>query len=68
MKMSSLPQTSIYDIIVNAMHTTAIIKKNITLLLKKHGVIKASIFGSYARGDMGNKSDIDLVVQFKKRS
>jgi predicted nucleotidyltransferase len=36
------------------------------LLLKKHGIIKAGVFGSYARGDMGNTSDIDLVVQFKK--
>jgi uncharacterized protein len=44
------------------------IKKIITLsvpILKKNGVIKAGIFGSYARGDAKKKSDIDLLIKFK---
>lgn len=34
-------------------------------LLKKYGVVKAGIFGSYARGDMKKKSDVDLLIQFR---
>jgi len=32
-------------------------------ILKKNGVKKASIFGSYARGEAKKKSDIDILVQ-----
>ncbi len=34
-------------------------------ILKKNGVIKAGIFGSYARGDAKQKSDIDMLIKFK---
>jgi len=37
-------------------------KDKITTILEKHGVKKASVFGSYARGDEGDDSDIDLLV------
>ncbi len=46
--------------------------KNLTLkqiakmsvpLLKKNGVVKAGIFGSYARGEAKKKSDIDMLIQ-----
>jgi predicted nucleotidyltransferase len=37
-------------------------KDKITIILEKHGVKKASVFGSYARGDEGDDSDIDLLV------
>ena len=33
-------------------------------LLKKHGVVEASIFGSYARGKARSDSDLDLLVKF----
>ena len=36
-------------------------------LLKKHGVKKIVIFGSYARGEAGPDSDIDVIVEFKNR-
>ena len=39
------------------------IKKHITLFLKEKGVLKASIFGSFARGDNTESSDIDLILQ-----
>lgn len=41
------------------------IKKEIVPTLRRYDVIKASVFGSYARGEEDLKSDIDLLVQFK---
>jgi len=32
-------------------------------ILKKNNVIRAGIFGSYARGEAKKKSDIDIVIQ-----
>ncbi len=32
-------------------------------LLKAHGVVKASVFGSYARGEATPQSDLDLLVE-----
>ena len=36
-------------------------------LLKKYGVAKAGIFGSYARGEETKKSDVDMLIEFKGR-
>jgi|SRR3989344_2868576 len=36
-------------------------------ILKKNGVVKAGIFGSYARGEAKKNSDIDLLIKFKGR-
>lgn len=33
-------------------------------ILKKYGVLRAAVFGSVARGEVGPKSDIDLLVDF----
>ena len=43
------------------------IEKKIIPILKKNGVAKAGIFGSYARGEAKKRSDLDLLVQFKGR-
>lgn len=32
-------------------------------LLRKYGVVKASVFGSYARGEATPASDLDLLVE-----
>ncbi|PIV37748.1 hypothetical protein COS31_03135 [Candidatus Roizmanbacteria bacterium CG02_land_8_20_14_3_00_36_15] len=32
-------------------------------VLKKYGVIRASLFGSMARGEDNNKSDIDILIE-----
>lgn len=34
-------------------------------ILEKEGVETASIFGSFARGEETDKSDIDIIVKFK---
>jgi len=39
-------------------------RKKIKNILEKHGITKAGIFGSYARGDAINgKSDLDIIVE-----
>ena len=40
-----------------------ILKPKIIRILKKYGVKKAGIFGSYSRGDQKKKSDIDILIQ-----
>ena len=42
------------------------IKEKIVPLLKKRGVVRSAIFGSYARGEANSKSDVDLIVEMKK--
>ncbi len=41
------------------------IKKAITPLLRQNGVIRAGVFGSYARGQEKKSSDVDILVKFK---
>lgn len=51
-------------------HTTSkeleVITTKIIPILRKHGVVHASIFGSYARGDYKKNSDIDILVEFQQ--
>ena len=39
------------------------IRKKIIPVLEKYGVTKASLFGSFARGEEKRNSDIDLLVE-----
>ena len=39
------------------------IKKIIIRILKKYGVKKAGIFGSYVRSEQKKRSDIDILIQ-----
>lgn len=43
------------------------VRKKVIPVLKEHGVVKAGIFGSYARGDAKKKSDVDILVKFGGR-
>jgi len=43
------------------------IKPKITRILKKHGIVRAGIFGSYARGEQKKNSDIDILIEVPKR-
>ncbi|HHT9155409.1 MAG TPA: nucleotidyltransferase family protein [Candidatus Tripitaka sp. YC43] len=40
-------------------------KKKILPILRRYDVIRASVFGSFVRGEMGDGSDIDILVEFK---
>jgi hypothetical protein len=42
------------------------IKKKIMPILKRHDVKKAAIFGSYARGEEKKKSDVDILIEYKR--
>lgn len=39
------------------------LKPKIAEILRKNGVFRAGIFGSYVRGEATKKSDIDIVIQ-----
>lgn len=39
------------------------IQEKIEPILRSHGVAKASVFGSYARGDAREGSDVDICVR-----
>ncbi|MFH1127398.1 MAG: nucleotidyltransferase family protein [archaeon] len=41
------------------------IRKAIIPILKKNGVVRAGIFGSYARGEQKKGSDIDILVEIR---
>ena len=60
--------TILYDIIflrseVIPMLTVSEIKSKISPICKKYGVNKAYLFGSYARGEANENSDIDLHIE-----
>ncbi len=42
------------------------LKSKVIPILKKHGVKKAVLFGSLVRGEMGEDSDIDILVKIDK--
>ena len=58
------------------MKKQTLVTKNLTVkeiakitvpILKKNDVVKAGIFGSYARGEAKKRSDIDMLVKLRGR-
>lgn len=47
------------------MDVLAIVKKNKTFLKERFGVKKIGVFGSAARGEAKEKSDVDVLVEFE---
>ena len=45
------------------MYTIAELKKKIEPVAKKHGVKSVALFGSYSRGEAGDSSDVDLLIE-----
>ena len=41
------------------------LRKKILPVLQRYDVVKASVFGSFARGEVQEGSDIDILVEFK---
>jgi predicted nucleotidyltransferase len=39
------------------------LKPKIVKILKKYGIKKAAIFGSYARGEQKKNSDVDILIE-----
>jgi len=48
-------------------YSIASIKKKAIPILKRHAVKRASIFGSFARGTAKSKSDVDFLIEYKKK-
>ncbi len=44
-------------------YTVEEIKEMVYDILKKYGIEKAYIFGSYARGEANKKSDVDIMIR-----
>lgn len=44
----------------------SILKDHKRELEEKYGVIDIEVFGSYARGEAGESSDVDILVEFKE--
>lgn len=44
------------------------IAKKAIPVLRKNNVVKAGIFGSYARGEARKKSDVDLIIKQKGKN
>lgn len=42
------------------------LQKKITPILEKNNVVRASVFGSFARGEDTQGSDIDILIEFKE--
>ena len=43
------------------------LKKKIIPILERNNVVKAGIFGSFARGEAKKKSDIDILIEVKAK-
>jgi len=39
------------------------LKNKIRKILKKYGIVRAGLFGSFARGEQKKKSDIDILIE-----
>lgn len=44
------------------------LKTKTTPILKKYGVIRAGVFGSFARGEATKKSDVDFLIRFSNKT
>jgi predicted nucleotidyltransferase len=44
--------------------TVESLKSQIVPILQKHQVVKAGVFGSFARNEATEESDVDLLIQF----
>jgi hypothetical protein len=50
------------------MHVIEILKKNEESIRQKYGVRQIGIFGSFARGEAREGSDVDVIVEFREEA
>jgi hypothetical protein len=43
------------------------IQKKIRPILRQHGVVRASVFGSFAKNEAKKDSDLDLLIEFEDK-
>lgn len=55
------------NVVIFMKNDIAEIRRIIVPILKKNGVVKAGIFGSYARGEATKKSDVDILIKVKAK-
>lgn len=48
------------------MNVVEVLKSNEEIIKKQYGVKRIGIFGSFARGDAKEGSDVDVIVEFEK--
>lgn len=53
---------------INKEHIITLLKEYKKNQAEQFGVVKMGLFGSVARGSVNKDSDIDIVVEFKKRN
>lgn len=44
------------------------VKQKAVPILKRYGIEKAAVFGSYARGEQNPRSDIDILIQYSPKT
>ena len=49
-------------------NTIPSIKKKSLPILRRHAIKRASIFGSFARGDAKANSDVDFLIEYKAKN
>ncbi|HIH44512.1 MAG TPA: nucleotidyltransferase family protein [Candidatus Methanoperedenaceae archaeon] len=48
------------------MDALSLLGKNTDMIKRRFGVVKIGVFGSYARREAGEESDVDVLVEFEK--
>ena len=48
--------------------TVETVKKKILGVLKKHDVAKAALFGSIVTGEITEKSDVDILIEYRSKN
>jgi predicted nucleotidyltransferase len=50
---------------LNRVESIEDVRSVVAPILRKHGIGRAGVFGSFARGKVGKDSDVDLLVEIK---
>lgn len=45
-----------------------VLKQKAVPILKRHGVVSAAVFGSYARNEQNDHSDVDIIIRYSSKN